>query len=55
MSGGFKTIIRTYPVTLWLATGIVAYGWNASLVATQYQNQFQEFERARSTELNNVK
>lgn len=52
---GVTTLIRTYPVTFWLTTGVLAYAWKASLVATAYNNVYYNFEQQRVKELNEAK
>jgi hypothetical protein len=55
MAGALKGFVRTYPVTFWLTVGVFSYAWKASLVATQYQNQYQKFHEQRVKELQDLK
>jgi hypothetical protein len=52
---GISTLIRTYPVTLWLTVGAFAYVWKASLVASTYQRVYLQNEQARLKELADLK
>lgn len=45
------SFVRTYPVTLWATTGVLAYVWKASMTATIYQKHFKNYEESRLKEL----
>lgn len=55
MAGPIGKVIRTYPVTFWLAVGAFSYVWKASLVASTYQVQYKQWAEERNRELAELK
>ena len=43
--------VKRNPVTSWAGVGVVCYIWKHSMVATQYQRNFNSFDQARKTEI----
>ena len=54
MANTFVSLIRRYPTTFWLSTGVFAYVWKASAVSTMYSREYQEYHKQRQEELDKV-
>ncbi|CDW79503.1 UNKNOWN [Stylonychia lemnae] len=49
------TKIRANPVIFWAGVGVFSYFWKASIVASMYQRNYQQFDDQRREELNKIK